>query len=150
MKKLLLSAVFAMVSLTTTFAAQLNPFAYNLYVTEENGQPKLHFFLNADADRVRVILSDGEQDYVLRDYPTSQSELPYVPFHPQGYGTILTDEDVARLNLPADKDIFWRYLNSCNFMIITCNNHIVLYVIELMMVEVFLFLNLVFLIGHMN
>lgn len=108
MKKLLLSVVFAIVALTTTFATQLNPFAYNLYVTEENGQPKLHFFLNADADRVRVILSDGVQDYVLRDYPTSQSELPYVPFHPQGYATTLTADDVASLNLPADKDISWR------------------------------------------
>ena len=108
MKKLLLSVVFAMVALTTTFAAQLNPFAYNLYVTEENGQPKLHFFLNADADRVRVILSDGEQDYVLRDYPTSQSELPYVPYNADGYATVITEEDVIRLNLPVGEDLTWR------------------------------------------
>ena len=39
-----------------------------------------------------------------------------------------------------------------HFLLLTnlLNNHIFLYVIELMMVEVFLFLNLVFLINHMN
>lgn len=108
MKKLLLSIIFALITSVTAFAAQLNPFAYNLYVTEENGQPKLHFFLNADADRVRVILSDGEQDYVLRDYPTSQSELPYVPYDADGYATLITDEDVARLNLPVGENLTWR------------------------------------------
>lgn len=104
MKKLLLSAVLAMVALTTTFAAQLNPFAYNLYVTEDasTGYPRLHFYLNATAKRVRIYVSDGVNEYLLRNYDDGNDRPA------GGYATSLTTQDVENLSLPVGKDLSWR------------------------------------------
>lgn len=88
----------------------LNPYAYNLYRTEENGHTKLHFFLNTHAKRVRVILMDqNKNEYVLRDYPTNNSTS--VPYQQNGYATVITDDDIARLKglgLPEGEPITWK------------------------------------------
>ena len=88
----------------------LNPYAYNLYRTEENGHTKLHFFLNTHAKRVRVILMDqNKNEYVLRDYPPANSTS--VPYHQNGYATVITDDDIARLKglgLPEGEPITWK------------------------------------------
>ena len=104
MKKLLLSVVFAMVALTTTFAAQLNPFAYGLYVTEDasTGYPRLHFRLNATAKKIRIYVSDGVNEYLLRNYDDGNDRPA------GGYATSLTAQDVENLNLPVGKDLSWR------------------------------------------
>ena len=87
----------------------LNPYAYNLYRTEENGHTKLHFFLNTHAKRVQVILMDQDKkEYVLRDYPTDAS--PSVPYHPNGYATVITDDDLVRLGLPVGEPITWKVI----------------------------------------
>ncbi|MBO5817736.1 MAG: hypothetical protein J6R26_07355 [Paludibacteraceae bacterium] len=61
MKKILLSVVFAMVAITTTFAAQLNPFAYGLRSELSAGQSTLtvHYSLNSTATSVKVVVMNG-------------------------------------------------------------------------------------------
>ena len=89
---------------------QLAPFAYNLYKTiEQDGRTKLHFMLNAHARRVVVWIKDKESDtkYTLRDYPTANSEYDFVPYNDDGYGTVITMEDVARLGLQYNKHYTW-------------------------------------------
>ena len=91
----------------------LAPFAYDLCTTTtgEGGRTKLHFMLNAHAKRVKVVLIDEEtkQEIVLRDYPNEKSDpKDFVPYHPEGYGTVITTEDVEALNLEYGKNYSWR------------------------------------------
>lgn len=69
MKKLLLSVVFAIVALTTTFAAQLNPFAYNLRSELSAGQSTLtvHYSLNSTATSVKVVVMNGNTVVAEKD-----------------------------------------------------------------------------------
>ena len=96
---------------TTTFTleGQLNPFAYNLYTTQEDdGRIALHFFLNANADRVLVRLIDEKGNkYLLRDYPRKDSDKNYVPYNDDGFKTIITKEDIDSLNLPLNGTYTW-------------------------------------------
>lgn len=102
MKKILLSAVFALISFTTTLAVDLNPFAYNLYTSKEaSGHTKLHFYLNAPANRVRVIIINGAEEYILRDYTN-------VAYHPNGFGTVISDNDINNLNLQPGINYSWK------------------------------------------
>ena len=102
MKKLLLSIIFALISFTTTLAVDLNPFAYNLYTSKEaSGHTKLHFYLNAPANRVRVIIINGAEEYILRDYTN-------VAYHPSGYGTVISDNDINNLNLQPGINYSWK------------------------------------------
>ena len=90
---------------------QLAPFAYDLRKTiEGDGRTKLHFMLNAHAREVKVFLKDEEAgtEYLLRSYPNEYSETDYVPYHPNGYGTVITTEDVETLGLEYGKDYSWR------------------------------------------
>ena len=90
---------------------QLAPFAYDLRKTiEGDGRTKLHFMLNAHAREVKVFLKDEEAgtEYLLRSYPNEYSETDYVPYHPNGYGTVITTEDVERLGLSYNKNYSWR------------------------------------------
>lgn len=91
----------------------LAPFAYDLRTTTtgEGGRTKLHFMLNAHARRVQVWLIDEEtkQEILLRDYPNEKSDpKDFVPYHPEGYGTVITTEDVEALNLEYGKNYSWR------------------------------------------
>lgn len=68
MKKLLLSVVFAMVALTTTFATQLNPFAYNLRSKIDADNPMLlngKFSVNAPATSVNIVVYDIKTEEVV-------------------------------------------------------------------------------------
>ena len=102
MKKFLLSIVFALISFATIMAVDLNPFAYNLYTSKEaSGHTKLHFYLNAPANRVRVIIMNGAEEYILREYTN-------VAYHPNGYGTVITDNDINNLNLQPGINYSWK------------------------------------------
>lgn len=61
MKKILLSIVFALISLVTAYAADLNPFAYGLSSTFDAAQKKLtvNYKLNATATNVKVVVYDN-------------------------------------------------------------------------------------------
>ena len=98
MKKLLLSVVFAMVALATTFAAQLNPFAYGLSAELSNDQSSItfKFYLNADAESVKVIVNDGENDYIMCDYGETK-------MHSSGFTATRSTAD-----LPQGKQLTWR------------------------------------------
>lgn len=98
---------------TTTFTleGQLNPFAYNLYTTIDpvTDSIALHFFLNATANQVRVLLIDeNDQEHLLRTYPSAGSGKNYVENHPNGYKTIITRDDVTSLGLPLNGTFRWQ------------------------------------------
>lgn len=90
----------------------LAPFAYDLRKTiEGDGRTKLHFMLNAHAKKVQVVLIDEEtkQEILLREYPNAKSEYKdFIAYHPQGYGTVITTEDVDTLGLEYGKNYSWR------------------------------------------
>ena len=68
MKKLLLSAVFAIVALATTFAAQLNPFAYGLRSEIDADNPMQlngKFSVNAPATSVNIVVYDIKTEEVV-------------------------------------------------------------------------------------
>ena len=69
MKKLLLSVVFAMVALTTTFAADLNPFAYNLSseLSADQSTLTVHYSLNSTATSVKVVVMNGNTVVAEKD-----------------------------------------------------------------------------------
>ena len=95
----------------------LAPFAYDLRKTiEGDGRTKLHFMLNAHARKVQVVLidetkEDGDptKEIILREYPNAKSEYKdFIAYHPQGYGTVITTEDVDTLGLEYGKNYSWR------------------------------------------
>lgn len=99
MKKLLLSVVFAMVALTTTFAANLNPFAYGLKSTYDPLSLTLsgEFMLNAPATSVAVYAIDaGGRKYLLRSYGAANAK-----------GRISFEYDLMALHIPQGVDLNW-------------------------------------------
>lgn len=89
----------------------LAPFAYDLRKTiEGDGRVKLSFMLNAHARKVEVWLEDKEagKEYLLRSYPNKYSTTDFVPYHSNGYGTIITADDIENLGIPCSKDLTWR------------------------------------------
>ena len=90
---------------TTTFTleGQLNPFAYNLYTTQDgDGLIALHFFLNAPAQQVRVrLIDENGKPHLLREYSN-------VVNHPNGYKTTITRDDVTSLGLPLNGTFRWQ------------------------------------------
>ena len=96
-------------NITLQQPTQLNPFAYNLYTTQEDdGLIALHFFLNANADQVLIRLIDEKgTKHLLRDYPTQDSDKDYVPYNDDGFKTIITKEDIERLKLPLNGTYSW-------------------------------------------
>ncbi len=103
MKKLLLSAVFAMVALTTTFAADLNPFAYNLK-SEYNDKSQtltINFTLNAPASYVKLAISNGTRDVWTKEYFASSYQAGKVP-------KATYTETIDALTLPQGEELTWR------------------------------------------
>ena len=99
MKKLLLSVVFAMVALTTTFAANLNPFAYGLKSTYDPLSLTLsgEFMLNAPATSVTVYAIDADgRKYLLRSYGAVKAK-----------GKIAFEYDLMALRIPQGVDLNW-------------------------------------------
>ena len=105
MKKLLLSVVFAMVALTTTFAADLNPFAYNLK-SEYNDKAQtltINFTLNAPASYVKLVVLDGTTEVWTKEYLASNYQAGKVPKNT--YTEVI---DVLGVGLPQGKNLTWR------------------------------------------
>lgn len=105
MKKLLLSIVFAMVALTTTFAADLNPFAYNLK-SEYNDKAQtltINFTLNAPASYVKLVVLDGTTEVWTKEYLASNYQAGKVPKNT--YTEVI---DVLGVGLPQGKNLTWR------------------------------------------
>ena len=103
MKKLLLSVVFAMVALTTTFAADLNPFAYNLKL-EYNDKAQtltINFTLNAPASYVKLAISNGTRDVWTKEYFASSYQAGKVP-------KATYTETIDALTLPQGEELTWR------------------------------------------
>ncbi len=106
MKKLLLSIIFALISSVTAFAAQLNPFAYDLYAADDNPSSLadcvkgLHWSLNAKAKTVKLIITDeAGNEYEYRSYGETNSGY---------YGTSLTRSRMMELNIPFGQNLTWR------------------------------------------
>lgn len=105
MKKLLLSVVFAMVALTTTFAADLNPFAYNLK-SEYNDKTQtltINFTLNAPASYVKLVVLDGTTEVWTKEYLASSYQAGKVPKNT--YTEVI---DVLGEGLPQGRSLTWR------------------------------------------
>lgn len=103
MKKFLLSVVFAMVALTTTFAADLNPFAYNLK-SEYNDKAQtltINFTLNAPASYVKLAISNGTRDVWTKEYLASSYQAGKVP-------KATYTETIDALTLPQGEELTWR------------------------------------------
>ena len=87
----------------TLFAADLNPFAYGLRSEYEQANYTLtvYFSLNAPANKVQVIVNDGEQDYIMRDYRAENDPTGTVPA-----GNYQSAINVT--GLPKGKSLTWR------------------------------------------
>ena len=103
MKKILLSIVFALITLVTAFAADLNPFAYGLK-SEYNPNTltlTINFSLNAPADYVKLAISDGTNDVWTKEYFAASYQSGKVP------KTTYT-EVIDALSLPQGVPLTWR------------------------------------------
>ena len=104
MKKLLLILSLVCISFTA-FAADLNPFAYNLNsVYNEHAQTlTINFTLNAPASYVKLAISDGTQDVWTKEYFASSYLAGKVPKNT--YTEVI---DVLEANLPQGQNLTWR------------------------------------------
>ncbi|MBR2449955.1 MAG: hypothetical protein IKB40_00490 [Paludibacteraceae bacterium] len=102
MKKLLLILSIFAVSLSA-FAAELNPFAYNLK-SEYNDKTQtltINFTLNAPASYVKLAISDGVSDVWTKEYLASSYQAGKVP-------KATYTETIDALTLPQGKSLTWR------------------------------------------
>lgn len=100
MKKHLLLFLAVVLSISA-FAADLNPFAYNLYSTTTiNGETKLHFSTNALSEKVQLFIKLGG----------SWKELPrnYVDIGAGNYSTIISSSDVTSLGMTYGQSYDWK------------------------------------------
>lgn len=104
MKKLLLILSLVCISFTA-FAADLNPFAYNLN-SEYNEHAQtltINFTLNAPASYVKLAISDGTQDVWTKEYLASSYQAGKVP-----KSTYTEEINVLEANLPQGQNLTWR------------------------------------------
>lgn len=102
MKKLLLILSIFVVSLSA-FAADLNPFAYNLK-SEYNDKTQtltINFTLNAPATYVKLAISDGVSDVWTKEYLAGSYQAGKVP-------KATYTETIDALTLPQGKSLTWR------------------------------------------
>ena len=80
---------------------QLNPFAYNLYATQESdGKMTLHFSINSTANNVRVVLIDSKEcRYELRNYARTDAGV---------YSTTITMDDISAKGIPTNEKFSWQ------------------------------------------
>ena len=100
MKKHLLLFLAVIFSISA-FAADLNPFAYNLYSTTTiNGETELHFSTNALSEKVQLFIKLGG----------SWKELPrnYVDIGAGNYSTIISSSDVTSLGMTYGQSYDWK------------------------------------------
>ena len=99
MKKHLLLFLAVVLSISA-FAADLNPFAYNLYTsTNTDGGTRLHFSINAFAPTVEVYIVVGGVDKKIRTYSNVAKN---------NYSTDLTASDAASAGLTAGSSYSWK------------------------------------------
>ena len=99
MKKHLLLFLAVVLSISA-FAADLNPFAYNLYTsTNTDGGTRLHFSINAFAPTVEVYIVVGGVDKKIRTYSNVAKN---------NYSTDLTTSDAASAGLTAGSSYSWK------------------------------------------
>lgn len=89
------------IALTCTLvAADLNPFAYNLYTsTNADGGTRLHFSINAPAPTVEVYIVVGGVEKKIRTYSNVAKN---------NYSTDLTASDAASAGLTAGSSYSWK------------------------------------------
>lgn len=102
MKKLLLILSLVCISFTT-FAADLNPFAYNLNsVYNEHAQTlTINFTLNAPASYVKLAISNGTSDVWTKEYEAADYQAGQVP-------KATYTETINTLTLPQGENLTWR------------------------------------------
>jgi uncharacterized repeat protein (TIGR02543 family) len=102
MKKLLLILSLICISFTA-FAADLNPFAYNLN-SEYNEHAQtltINFTLNAPASYVKLAISNGTSDVWTKEYLASSYQANKVP-------KATYTETIDALTLPQGEELTWR------------------------------------------
>ena len=100
MKRLLTSFFIIALFCTHIFAADLNPFAYNLYTsTNTDGGTRLHFSINAFAPTVEVYIVVGNAEKKIRTYSNVAKN---------SYSTDLTASDAASAGLTAGSSYSWK------------------------------------------
>lgn len=103
MKKLLLILSIFVVTFSSAFAADLNPFAYNLK-SEYNDKTQtltINFTLNAPASYVKLAISDGTSDVWTKEYLANSYQAGKVP-------KATYTETIDALTLPQGKSLTWR------------------------------------------
>lgn len=99
MKRLFISLI-AIALTCTLVAADLNPFAYNLYTsTNADGGTRLNFSINAFAPTVEVYIVVGGVDKKIRTYSNVAKN---------NYSTDLTASDAASAGLTAGSSYSWK------------------------------------------
>ena len=99
MKRIVTSLLAALFCIAL-FAADLNPFAYNLYTsTNADGGTRLHFSINALAPTVEVYIVVGGVEKKIRTYSNVAKN---------NYSTDLTASDAASAGLTAGSSYSWK------------------------------------------
>ena len=104
MKKLLLILSVFVVTFSA-FAAELNPFAYNLK-SEYNDKSQtltINFTLNAPASYVKLVVLDGTTEVWTKEYLASSYQAGKVP-----KSTYTEEINVLEANLPQGQSLTWR------------------------------------------
>lgn len=101
MKRLLTSLLTVAIFCSTTFAADLNPFAYNLYTsTNANGETDLHFSTNAKSKKIDIYLNvGGTWKRLPREYEGSGAN---------SYHTVVSESDISALGLAYGQSYTWK------------------------------------------
>ena len=98
MRKSLLLVLLTLFAISLS-AADLNPFAYNLYTsTNADGGTRLHFSINAFAPTVEVYIKVGNVEKKIRTYSNVAKN---------SYSTDLTASDAASAGLTAGSSYSW-------------------------------------------
>lgn len=101
MKRLLTSFLTVAIFCSTTFAADLNPFAYNLYTTTtSNGETDLHFSTNAKSKKIDIYLNvGGTWKRLPREYEGRGAN---------SYHTVVSESDISALGLAYGQSYTWK------------------------------------------
>ena len=98
--KRIVTSLLAALCCIALFAADLNPFAYNLYTsTNADGGTRLHFSINAFAPTVEVYIVVGSAEKKIRTYSNVAKN---------NYSTDLTASDAASAGLTAGNSYSWK------------------------------------------
>ena len=104
MRKSLLLVLLTLFAISLS-AADLNPFAYNLYTTTTvNGETDLHFSTNAKSKQIDIYLNvGGTWKRLPRNYRDDQNGLAANNYH-----TVITENDVNALGATYGQSYDWK------------------------------------------